>query len=184
MKLVPRVVGLFVLAGCGALLWLFVVSPVAEWKGEQFAELQGLRADEARLERSLETLRDELVVLSGDGEVSFVWRSPQIGTATAEVQSALNTLASSTGISLRSITPLPAAQDNSRSTIAFRIESEAALDTLTDFLVALEYGERALVVRSATLRRLARPANEQIQPVVFFQMDVVAPVVLTAEVNP
>ncbi|MEO8531355.1 MAG: type II secretion system protein GspM [Deltaproteobacteria bacterium] len=168
------------LALLALVIWVAVLAPLAHWKAQAFSNLQSLRADEARLITSLATLRKEHAVLTGSSDVSFIWQSAQIGTATAEVQSALSDIAGKSGISLRSITPLPESKSGSGSTIAFRVESEATLDTLTRFLGALEYNDRALVVRLATLRRLARPGSEGPQPTLFFQMEVVAPVIVAS----
>jgi hypothetical protein len=167
-------------------LWFAVLLPLAGWKAQQRTDLADAVDEQARLTRSIAALQAEKTILSGNGDVGFLWRSAQLGTANAEVQSAISDLAAKSGISLRSITPLPPSdgQAQSGTTVAFRIESEAALDALKQFLSTLEYNDRALVVRSGSLRRLARPEGEQPMPVVFFQLDVIAPVTLEGSASP
>ena len=184
MTKLRQLAGLGLLALIIAALWFLVISPLSAWKLKQTAVLSAIRAEQARISASLTTLEGERRMLEGDSEISFLWRSQQIGTATAEVQASLSELAARNGISLRSISPLPGSDGESGSSIAFRVESEAALDKLTAFLTDLEHNERALVIRSATLRRLARPASRAIQPELFFQMDLQAPVLLETETRP
>jgi Type II secretion system (T2SS), protein M subtype b len=169
-------------AVCG-LVWLTVLQPLSRWKLSVTAQSQTLRADIQRLDSSLAALTAEGAALSGNPALDMVWKAEQAGQASAVIQGRLSELAKSSGLSLRSITPLPARDLPLTQGVGFRLEFEAPLDRLTDLLIAIEQSRPLLAIERATLRRLVRPASagattpaEQPQPELFVQIDIIAPV--------
>ena len=115
--------------------------------------------------------------------MNILWRAAQTGEATARIQSQLSKIASERGVSLRSISPTRARDLNLAQAAGFRLEMEASLDQLVQFLQAIEYHSPALLVEKASLRRLNKLNSNQPQPLIFAQIEISAPVVLDEGVN-
>lgn len=174
------------LAGATAvsgLVWLTVVQPLSSWKRSVIEQSETLRGDIQRLDASLAALTAERAALSGNPAIDLVWQAEQAGQASAVIQGRLSELAKASGLSLRSITPLPARDLPLTQGVGFRLEFEAPLDRLTDLVIAIEQSKPLLAIERATLRRLVRPAVAEIativkpdQPELFVQLDIIAPV--------
>ncbi|MCU0910461.1 MAG: type II secretion system protein GspM [Rhodobacteraceae bacterium] len=171
-----RALALGIAAAAAALLTLGVVLPLAEWRARTLAAAEAARDEAERLASAIGRMRTERAQLSGSGIDAVVWPGERLGEVTARVQGRISELAVGHGLQLRSIAPtgtrpLPLTQG-----VGFRIESETTLDRLTEFLREVEHHAPALTVERATLRRLARPGEEPPQPVLFVQIDILAPV--------
>ena len=170
------------ITGCLALLfWMSVITPVAAWKERQFSHLSDKKTQLQRLEQSIFRLKDEQRQLSQKDTLDVAWAAERMGEATARIQSAINTIARTNGLSLRSVTPTSPRELPFAHSAGFRIEAEVHLDKLTGFLRELEFNTPALVVDRATLRRLNRLGEATEQPVLYLQTDLIAPVRLTGE---
>jgi len=82
-----------------------------------------------------------------------------------------------------SITPYTPRDSSIDGAFGFRLEFETHLDQLTEFLKQVEYDRPALVIDRTVLRRLNRPGDEEPQPALFVQIEILAPVILTGEVD-
>lgn len=165
----------------------FVVRPVVAWHQSVNARLADTLAEIARLDQTLLALAAERQALTGSHDLDLIWAAEQSGQASAMVQGRLSDLARDQGLALRSISPLPVRDLPLAQGVGFRIELEASLDRLIPYLVALEHSIPLLVIERATLRRLTRagepvdsPAAPSLQPELFVQIDVIAPVQIAA----
>jgi len=158
------------------ILWLTVLAPLAAWRADRLSTLEQETSALARLEQRVAAMTRERAALSSQGDLGIAWSADRIGAATARVQSELNRLAATHGVTLRAIAPVRARELPGLDSAGFRIEGEATLDRLVPFLVALDHHGPALLVEKATLRRLTRPGAPTAQPVLFVQMDLLAPV--------
>ncbi|WP_457645941.1 type II secretion system protein GspM [Profundibacter sp.] len=165
----------------GGLIWFAILLPASEWKAKAFSELAQSRAEQSKLSESLARLKVERAQLSGDTALDIIWKAKRMGEATALVQSEISNIAAKHGVSIRSITPVPAKEIPFANSIGFRIEGETTLDKLTTFLVDLEANSPALAIERAVLRRLTRPGRTAPQPDVFLQLNLIAPVELDEE---
>lgn len=180
-NIISKGFSLFVIAGLGVLLWFAILRPVNGWKNDAVAELSASQLEKFKLGGSLSRLNAERSQLSGDTSLAIIWSAKRMGEATALVQSEISDLAAKHGIVLRSVTPVSNKDLPFTSAIGFRIEGEATLDKLATFLVALEANTPALIIEHAILRRLSRPGRTAVQPDVFVQLNLIAPVVLDEE---
>jgi type II secretory pathway component PulM len=171
-----RMVFLAGLVGLAVLVWAGLVAPAMEWRAGLARQLADTRAETARLNLSLGDLRQERSALTLGGTEGLVWSAPKLGEATALVQGRVSELAKEFGLSLQSISPLPGRDDS--TAVGFRLELEAPLDRLVQFLLALEYHSPVFAIDQATLRRLNRPGPVTEQPTLFVQLDIIAPVVV------
>lgn len=172
------------LAALALLVWAAVIQPIRTWQAEALAGRDAAVREMARLGDRIAALTAERAGLSEGGTLDIVWNAQQMGQATARIQSALSGLASERGIALRSVAPSGTRDLSLAMAAGFRLEFEAMLDQLTGFLTDIEYHSPVLVVERATLRRLNRPQTAAAggglqQPLVFVQLDVLAPVLLT-----
>lgn len=164
------------LAGLAALVWLAILEPAAAWKATQFRERDATAEKIAALRDSISRLKAERAGLDAGTDDGIIWPARQMGEATARVQSEISAAASANGVSLRSITPTDSGSLPVARTVSFRIEAEARLDALRDFLVALEFNSPALLIDRATLRRVSRVDDDGAQPLLFAQIEITAPV--------
>lgn len=162
------------LIALGAALWFGVVQPAQAWKAQQFNALAAAQEQSARLADRLVTLRREAAAMSAATDFDGVWTAQSAGEATARVQAALSDLARQNGISFRAITPLRTEAIPLKQAVSFRVEAEAPLDRLVNFLRAAEYNSPVLVFEKGSIRRLSKPGIPTEQPLVFFQFDVFA----------
>lgn len=175
------------LAICGtasliaALIWFAVVSPVLAWRSDQQQQLVETEKSVARIARSIAALQLEKSDLASEIKFDGLWRAETLGEATALVQASLGERAREQGIALRSISPLQVPQIDLVDTVGFRIEGEVHLDGLVALLEEVEFGTPLLMIERVNLRRLARNNVDSVQPSVFFQVDIVAPVILPGD---
>lgn len=160
------------------LFWLAILLPLSVWKSDTTRQIVDTRLELASLQQSLAAMVQERNALTLGGSEGMIWTAAQLGQVTALVQARVSELAKQHGLSLRSITPSQNRGIQSAGTVSFRLELEAPLDRLTDFLVALEYNSPALAVEQSTLRRLNRPGPVTEQPALFVQLDILAPIVI------
>lgn len=177
-KLVSRMAALAVLLVALSCLWVVVVAPLMEWRLVQLTSAQQTEVELERLQASFQRLSLERETLANYDSVDLAWSARAQGEASAQIQSRMAEAASQAGIRFRSITPLPNAQRDGRNQVVFRLEFEADLAQLTAFLSEIEYATPALPVTHATLRRLVRPNEQALQPVIFAQLDIAAPVLI------
>lgn len=173
LRIVAPFLSLAVIAG---LAWFVVFQPISAWAASQITERDMLREQRARLQQSVQRLEVERNDFEVTDTGKLTWASQQIGQTTARVQQAINEIAIDQGIRMRSVAPGRSAIPEITEAIGFRLEFEAHLDQLTAFLRIVEANEPILVVAQTKLRRLARQSLENAQPLVFIQMDVVAPI--------
>ncbi|WP_108813231.1 GspMb/PilO family protein [Loktanella sp. Alg231-35] len=164
-----------------ASLYLAVVAPLSAWRSASLEGLSSVENEIAQLEARVATLTIGQQSFVSDDLSGLTWEAAQMAEATAIVQSAVNDTARENGIVLRSIAPASGSETEIESAIGFRLEFEAHLDQLVPFLKAVEFGQPALVVTRANLRRLSRPNQSNPQPELFVQIELAAPVTLTDE---
>lgn len=172
-----RVMALALLGAFGWGVWAFAISPALQSVEATKAELSGLLIQETRLKATVARLELETSLSDTDDLGVYLWQAKQAGEATARIQAALGEISRNNGIVLRSITPAAAPPVPYVEAVALRIEAEADLEQVADFVTALEQHSPVLLISRATLRRLNRPAFSE-QPVVFFQIDLIAPYVI------
>lgn len=169
------------LACTAALTWVAVVQPVVEWRIGTNDRLIESQMKARRLVSSIAALEKQNATLASGEEIGDLWIASSEAEATALVQAELSSLARRSGISLRSMAPLQSPEMPLVSAVAFRIEAELTLDRLVQFLQTVEFQSPLLMIERANIRRLARGAVNSVQPTVFVQLDVVAPVRLPEE---
>ncbi|WP_208353081.1 type II secretion system protein GspM [Pseudaestuariivita rosea] len=177
--LISRVLVVLTLVTVMVLIWVALLSPILNWRSQVQNELQSAQIEQARLQRSIAQLMTEQARLSADDATSVLWTAFQSGEATARVQASLSTMARQSGVNLRSIAPVRARELPFSQALAFRLESEASLDQMVALLRAIEYSNPPLVIERANVRRLTRPTRSSDQPLVFFQLEILAPVIIT-----
>ncbi|SFI65429.1 GspMb/PilO family protein [Jannaschia pohangensis] len=159
-------------------LVLLAVPLLRDWKTDIQSARDDAAFETARLQRSIADLETEAAQLVGTGILDTVWRARQPGEALAIVQTEIGDLATRAAVSLRSMSPIPAPDLPLVDTLGLRLEGEMPLNRLVTFLLALEHHDRSLIVRSANIRRLPNGQDRFEQPLLFVQLDVVAPLVL------
>ncbi|MDA8747767.1 type II secretion system protein GspM [Litoreibacter sp.] len=180
MKLAPakRILIWGSVALVALLFWVAVISPILNWRNDTTARLTAAQGEAERLLTSIDNLQRAHGALSAETEFSDIWQAGSISEATAQVQASLGAIARQQGVTFRSIAPLQRPEMPLVSAVAFRIEAELTLDRLVQLLKALEYSTTLLLIERSNIRRLARGAADAIQPTVFMQLDIVAPVIL------
>ena len=180
-SLLSRIVALATLVAAAVILFVGLISPLANWRSAKILEHQKILLEHAGLEDSIARLQAERMAFVSDDLAGLTWEGAQAAEATAKVQSAVNDMARDNGILMRSITPTRDNSSDIPNAINFRIEFEASLDQLVPFLKTVEFGQPALVVTRSNLRRLARPNQANTQPDIFAQIEIAAPFSLTDE---
>lgn len=163
-----------------ALIWTGALSPLSTWRSNSLAEHKNAIFELDKLRETTQKLQSDLDFYSQSEDQNYLWQAEQSGEATAKIQSGLNELAVKSGITLRSISPAAEKQLPFATGVAFRLESEATLDQILMFVLSIEFSEPALLTERATLRRLNRPGRTSEQPLLFFQLDIIAPVLIGA----
>ncbi|MFZ5963018.1 type II secretion system protein GspM [Thalassococcus sp. BH17M4-6] len=180
-RLLDALLSLALLGLFATLIWLAAVQPLQGWRQAQLDARADAIAETQKLKSSIATLRAERDRYDIDGQLDVLWEAERTGTATAMIQSEISRMARDQGVSLRAITPARQRDLSLADAVGIRIELEAALDQLSDFLKVVEYHSPALLIERATLRRLAKPGSALAQPLVFAQIDLAAPFVIQAE---
>lgn len=179
---IGALVALALFCAMAALVWFAAVLPLRDWQMRSFQNRDAAVAGINRLGDSIANLQAERAGLATGGTLDIVWSARQMGEATARIQSELSSMASGNGVSLQSVTPTGQRDLSLAQAVTFRIEVEAGLDQITEFLTTLEYHSPVLVVEQATMRRLNRPvslvqgAPHRSQPLLFAQIGILAPV--------
>ncbi len=161
-----------------AVIWFVLVTPLSQWRSESLARLDSAITETMRLTEAKTRLDAESAALGSVQSNNAFWTAGQTGEAYARIQGALSKAASENGIAFRSMTPLPAANRDGMESAVVRIEFEADLAQLTGFLRSIEYTSPALPVDRAALRRLVRPNETSVLPVLFAQIDIAAPLLI------
>lgn len=174
-RISSRIAALFVIIMLGFSVWILALQPVFEHVHQTTAELGHKRQQRSQLTTNIATLEREIEELSGGELTGVIWRSEQIGELTAQIQASIGDMALTNGLKLRSITPAGNRELPSTDATAMRVEGEATLDQLSNFLQELEFHEPVLMVDRAVLRRLNRPGRNPEQPLIFVQLQVLAP---------
>ena len=172
----PRLSAIAIFCMIIAGLWLLVANPFFQKNTALDEKITAAHLERARLEEAISNLTSKLASMDTTDAQGEIWLAKQAGEMTARIQARLGNLARQHGISLRSVTPAKAAQLPHVDTTALRIEAEADLEKLRDFIVAIEHHSPALFIERATLRRLNRPDRSSEQPLIFFQLDISAPI--------
>ena len=168
-------IALLFIAGATALTWLAVIQPLSDWRVARFETQKRLTNEIAHLRSSIGSLEATHSLLSQDKVLDMIWIGDTSGEVAAHIQTEIDAAARNTDIELRSIAPVPAGPLPLSDATAFRIEGEAPLDHLAEFLRMLEFSTPALLIENATLRRLNRVDIDAAQPMIFVQMNVSAP---------
>lgn len=179
-RLKPLIGPLVVVSLC-LVLWLSLGATLSDWRSNQFDRLSVLENQKTSLEERSNQLRSDLESFSDQDLTDLFWTAAQPGEATALVQSSVSGTASANGILLRSVTPFTPREQTIQGAFGFRLEFEAHLDQVTEFLKDIEYDRPAIVIDRVVLRRLNRPGDAGLQPAVFAQVELLAPVILTGE---
>ena len=161
-----------------ALVFLALIKPLADWRSATIDKVATLAAEEVALQQRLADLQSERESFVADDLAGMTWEAEQPAQATARVQSAINDIARSNAIQLRSIVPTSGAGAGFAPAVAFRLEFETTLDNLVPFLKATEFHRPSIVLTRTNLRRLVRPNQVSIQPELFVQIDLAAPIYL------
>jgi len=178
-RLLSALAGPAVLVAIAALVWTALLRPAQVWQTQSLQARTDAMQGIERLTRNIAALQAERAGLSDDGALGTVWTAQQMGEATARIQSSLSALAAARGVSLRSVSPTSQRDLSLANAAGFRLELEAGLDQLTGFLTDIEYHTPVLLVERASLRRLNKAGSGQrTQPLVFAQIDLLAPVTL------
>lgn len=176
-----KLAALTVLAAVFALFWTVIVTPVANWRAATLSRSLAVSTETERLEVARTRLQTEQAQMSTVESDNGFWTAAQTGEAYARIQGALARSASESGISFRAMTPLPVSRRDGLESAIVRIEFEANLQQLNDFLRAIEYASPALPVERAVLRRLIRPNETSSLPVLFSQIDIAAPLLIAED---
>ena len=171
-------VALALVVSLALLAWTAVISPLQNWKAAKIEARDQLIAEIEKLHLSVANLHFEKSQFESTEEIGLLWKAEQTGTATAMIQAEISRMAREQGLGLRSISPVLQREINHANVVGIRIETEAALDQLSDFLRDVEYSTPALLVERATIRRLVKSENKFEQPLVFAQIDFSAPVLI------
>ncbi|SMR83564.1 Type II secretion system (T2SS), protein M subtype b [Aliiroseovarius halocynthiae] len=172
------------LLGLGAFAGAVLALPaLADWKADTIARLDAAEGELLSLNTRANRLAAQLQAVPEVEGKALKWHAGEIGVVTAQIQSEINQLATSSGIALRSIAPTGQGLVEDVQTVTFRLEAEATLDRLAQFLQSLEFGQPVLLVDAANIRRLNRPGAEGTQPIVFVQLGLSAPTELAGEVS-
>lgn len=182
-SLAARVLALSTLVVIGLGVWVFVILPILDWRRDIAAATQRNSQQIERHVASIEDLSSEQAQLQATSIDPFLWTAREQGAATARVQERISQLASENGVSIRAITPTGAREIPSADAVSFRLEIEASLDQLTPFLAGVEEHTPALAIERADLRRLARPGPPPMQPILFAQLEILAPIRIDAEAD-
>lgn len=164
-------------------VWTIVVSPLAAWRSDVFQDREVAIRELNRLNSNQNRLLQERQLLSGDLENDLIWDFPRSGAAVAQVQSAVSQIANQSGVQFKSISPTPNSTQQSGEFVSFRVEFEASLDQVSNFLRALEYHSPVLLVEQGTMRRIQRPGSKSTQPLIFAQLGISAPILGKDEPN-
>ncbi len=175
-KIFSRLAALAILGGVLAGVWFFIVAPVMQIQAAQTADLQAAQVEKVRLTAAITNLTFRLENGDAADLKGEIWQAKQAGEMTARIQAELGDIARANGITLRSVTPARAPQLPLVETTALRIEAEADLSQFRALIIAIEQHSPALFIERASIRRLNRPGRISEQPLVFFQLDIVAPV--------
>ncbi len=168
-----------VLLGIGTLaIWMAVVQPALDWRAAILLRTDAARTEHARLLSATARLNAEEAAFEPGGLDGLYWTGGQTGEVYARIQSRLSQSAAKNGIAFRAITPLPTNREGDLETAVVRIEFEADLGQMTEFLRDIEYASPALPIKRANLRRLVKPNDTSVQPVLFTQIDIAAPILL------
>ncbi len=170
----------FTVAALGACLftatYFLILLPLGNWRQSTLDRQIDLVNDREQLEGRVAQLEAEKQSFVSDDLEGLIWEGEQQAEATAKVQSAINDIARDNGILMRSIAPTNNVDIGIPNAISFRLEFEASLDQLVSFLKTIEFGQPALVVTRANTRRLVRPGQASLQPELFVQLDIAAPI--------
>ena len=167
-----------VLVGASILIWHLFLEPLASWRNETLRRHVEAAEEKLRLLETIARLEGEREALEDHGALESVWRADQESAAVALVQAEIVEIAQRNGVVLRSISPGKSSDLPLVKSIGMRIEGEMTLDRLLRFTLDIEYSDPALVIRSATLRRLKRVGRQTEQPLLYVQMDLSAPAVV------
>lgn len=170
-----KLAALALLGLIASMAWITGIQPAFDAVRKTSEELHQKQVQKSRLTASIASLEHEIKDLTGGELEGVVWKAEQSGELTAQIQARLGDMASSNGVNLRSITPTGTREMPSTHATVLRVEGEATLDQLTAFLQELEFHTPVLMVERATLRRLNRPGQNLAQPLVFVQLEVLAP---------
>lgn len=176
-----RLAALAILVGLLAGVWFFIINPVIQTKSALTADLQSTQAEKNHLTAAIANLAFRLENGDAADLQGEIWQAKQAGEMTARIQAELGAIAHANGITLRSVTPARAPRMPLVDTTALRIEAEADLAQFRALIITIEQHSPALFIERATIRRLNRPGRISEQPLVFFQLDIAAPIRIGGE---
>ena len=164
------------LTGAALLIWAGLIQPAAEWRKNRFAAHSKAVAELNRMHESVARLTQEAAQYSQQGNLDLIWTSGEVGEVTAKVQARISSIARTSSVALRTVTPIKAPELPLVQTAGFRVEGEARLDQLLSFLRRIESSSPSLVIDRAHLRRLNRIGDASELPAVFLQIELAAPI--------
>lgn len=158
--------------------WVFVFEPLRDWRTATIEATYAAQTEYKKL-LSAQAQMDRVEAQIKGGEFKgLFWTASQAGEAYALVQADLTRAAATAGITVRSMTPLPTQTNGSIESAVVRMEFEADLAKVTQFLRQIEYASPALTIKRGNLRRLLRANDTSEQPILFSQLDIAAPILV------
>ncbi|MEE9455321.1 MAG: type II secretion system protein GspM [Paracoccaceae bacterium] len=171
-----RVAALGIFALLVMSVWVLAISPVLQIKTTVASELTAAHLEKDRLTRAAANLTYQLENIDTVDVQDEIWQARQLGEMTARIQARLGEIARENGVTLRAVTPAAARDMPHVDTTALRIEGEADLGQFRNLILSIEHHSPTLFVERATIRRLNRVERQSEQPLVFFQLDIAAPI--------
>lgn len=176
-----RATALVLLMAVLLLVILLVVLPANTRVEQTVTQLEGSHLRVQKLDLSIARLTLDLQNIQSGDFSGLVWQGQKTGEVTARIQARLGEITSENGIQLRSITSVPTQKMQTLTTIGLRVEGEADLEQLARFLQTIEAHVPVLLVKRASIRRLNQTREFSAQPMLSFQIDVSAPILLEGE---
>jgi len=148
-----------------AVLWLTVVSPLLGWYGDQEAQLAGAQLEAAHmqaLQAGLADLRRQVAASAAQTPAaSVLLQGDSDDIAGANLQAALNNLATQAGASLDSTESVPAVASGGLRKIGVSVSLTTTWPALVAFLAAIDAASPRMIVDDLTVSATSTPDPRQ-----------------------
>lgn len=160
-----QMLALAITAIAAVLAWVAVIAPLIGWyeaRQTELAQKQALAAHMAAIEQQLPALRRAVAHLgAADGSARMLLAGTSDAIAGANLQSALQLLATEAGTSLDSVGMQPAKSVQALRLITAQVSLTAPWPVLVAFLRAVETAQPRMIVDSISLNMASVPASGQ-----------------------